>query len=120
MCAGCLFNMFLASQTSLSASSGLRHFHCGFGAHTSFWHVDELPAFPLYIRAISICDMQRDCIRKSCSPCLFLLIWDTMINDSANFVCFIAGVCGLPHSCVSCNEQQVSRCDNMRLFEMLK
>ena len=41
-------------------------------------------------------------------PGPFLLVQDTMINDSANVSCFIAGVCGLPQSSHS---EQVSHSD---------
>ena len=41
----------------------------------------------------------------------FLSYGKQWLNDPANVGCFIAGVHGLPRSCTSCSEQQVSHCD---------
>ena len=55
--------------------------------------------------------MQRDCIHKSCPLGPFLLDGTQWLNDSASVGCFLVDVCGLPRSCSSHSEQQVSRCD---------
>ena len=117
----CLMSIytFLASKSSPSPASGLRH--------SSLWlHITNLGSniFSMWMNLQLLhckCgqqvfyNMQRNCICNSCPRAAFFSYGTQWLNDSANVGCFIAAVCGL-QVWTSHSEQQWYMC----LFERLK
>ena len=108
MCAFCLFLHIFGKEDEpvsylwLEALQWLRNI---------YQHVHEPPAFPLYagIMSLALCNVTASIKAVHWDP--FFSYGTRWLNDRANVGCLLAGVCGLPWSCTSRSEQQVSHCD---------
>ena len=65
----------------------------------------------VYTGTVSLAICNVTAYIKAIHQAPFLSFGTQWLNDFANVGCFLEGVCGLPHSCASRSEQQVSHCD---------